>query len=89
MRFKSRTNNTQFSKHAKKVMTERYDFSNVMDLSLFVGITRPEKFNWNFSRFSCPVHRIFIKFKARASYHNFFQDPSGTNKDFFLWYDIQ
>ena len=43
--------------------------------SLFIGITGSGKFNCNFSRFSWPVHRIFKKFKACTSYHNFFQDP--------------
>ena len=61
----------------------------IRDRSLFIGITGSGKFNWNFSRFSWPVHGTFKKFKTRTSYHNFFQDPSGTNTDFFPYYDIQ
>ena len=43
------------------------------DRLLFIGITGSGKFNWNFSRFSWPVHKTFKKFKARISYHNFFK----------------
>ena len=33
------------------------------------------KIQLEFSTFLWPVHRIFKRFKAHTSYHNFFQDP--------------
>ena len=67
------------------VIIYSYVTTKLRDRSLFIGITESGKFNWNFSRFSWPVYRIFKQFKARTSYHNFFQDPSGTNTDFFTF----
>ena len=84
-----------FKKNTKKLL-KNFEYSKsqenyktfgaegrIRDRSLFIGITGSGKFSWNFSRFSWPVHTTFKKFKARTSYHNFFQNPSGTNTDFF------